>query len=262
MSETYSAVLAKNLNMVYETAQNSLHALKDISLEVGQGEFLSLVGPSGCGKTTFLRMVANLISPTSGTLLVNGKTPEQARLDRDYNYVFQEPALLPWRNALRNVELPLLINGVKRKEARQKAKEMLALVELTKFEDHYPMELSGGMQQRVSIARALTTDPSMLLMDEPFGSLDLFTRDRMNLELLRIWGAASRRTAIFVTHSIREAIFLSDSVAVLSPNPGRLLGVHRVKFPRPRQLNMRDSKEFREMNFAIEESIEKAILQN
>ena len=261
--ESEAAVVIDGVDKVFNAGSlDEVTALSGIDLTIGAGEFVSLIGPSGCGKSTLLRLIGDLLTPSTGKVTVFGKPAHGARLDQDYGMVFQHAGLFDWRRVAANIELPLELRGWSRADRAARSAEMLDLVKLPDFGGHYPRQLSGGMQQRVSIARALTTDPSMLLMDEPFGSLDLFTRDRMNLELLRIWGAASRRTAIFVTHSIREAIFLSDSVAVLSPNPGRLLGVHRVKFPRPRQLNMRDSKEFREMNFAIEESIEKAILQN
>ena len=223
--------------------ENALVALQDISLEVHPGEFVSLVGPSGCGKSTLLRLIADLVPPSSGELRVNDKSPHQARIDRDYGMVFQAPTLLDWRNVRRNIELPLEILGVAALQRRQKAQGALELVELGNFGDHWPWQLSGGMQQRVAIARALVLQPSLLMMDEPFGALDEFTRERMNSELLRIWRETDT-TVLFVTHSIPEAIFLSSRVVVMSPRPGRITAVVDVDLPRPRNFETRDLPNF------------------
>ena len=203
---------------------SSTVALKGIDLEVEAGEFVSLLGPSGCGKSTLLRIVGDLLAPTAGTVTVNGKTPAAARQDRDYGMVFQQATLLEWRRVLRNVALPLEITGVSDAEREKRARAMLELVELTEFADHYPWQLSGGMQQRVAIARSLTLEPALLLMDEPFGALDEMTRERMQMELMRIWQQTAN-TVIFVTHSIPEAVFLSTRVVVMSARPGRVAGV-------------------------------------
>lgn len=232
----------------------AVNALDDINLEVEQGEFVSLIGPSGCGKSTLLRIVADLIKPTSGSVMVNGKPAEQARKDRDYGFVFQNATLYDWRTVLRNVQLPLEIMEYPKAERDRRAREMLKLVELTEFEDKYPFQLSGGMQQRVSIARALAFQPGILLMDEPFGALDAMTRDEMNLELLRIWGEASggaRKTVVFVTHSIPEACFLSDRVVVMSPRPGRVASVQSVPLERPRSVATRVSPELGQMTLKL-----------
>jgi len=198
-----------------------VEALADIDLAVGRGEFISLIGPSGCGKSTLLRIVGDLTNVSAGTVAVNGKSARQARLDRDYGMVFQAPVLFDWRTVQRNVELPLEITGVPKAEREAKARAMLDLVELGEFGGHHPWQLSGGMQQRAAIARALALDPDLLLMDEPFGALDEMTRERMNLELLGIWERTGT-TVIFVTHSIPEAVFLSTRVVVMSPRPGRI----------------------------------------
>jgi NitT/TauT family transport system ATP-binding protein len=213
-------------------------ALQGIDLEVSQGEFISLLGPSGCGKSTLLRIVGDLLPPTAGTARVNGKTPAEARRDRDYGIVFQQATLLEWRKVLHNIGLPLEISGHSDGERDRRAREMLELVELTEFADHYPWQLSGGMQQRVAIARALTLQPALLLMDEPFGALDEMTRERMQMELMRIW-RQTKTTVIFVTHSIPEAVFLSTRVVVMSPRPGRIAGVVAIDLPQPRDLPTR-----------------------
>jgi len=221
-------------------------ALQDVNLEIGRGEFISLIGPSGCGKSTLLRIVGDLIQPTTGDVVVNGKSAHQARIDRDYGIVFQDSVLFEWRTVAKNIGLPLELAGWSRERRRERVQEMLDLVELSGFDDHHPWQLSGGMQQRVSIARALSFDPALLLMDEPFGALDEMTRERLNLELLRIWDA-SGSTVIFVTHSISEAVFLSTRVVVMSPRPGRITGIVDVDLPQPRTGRTREEPRFAEL---------------
>jgi NitT/TauT family transport system ATP-binding protein len=230
----------QNLSLTFQTADAPVHALTDINLSVRAGEFVSLIGPSGCGKTTLMRIVADLEQPTGGSALVNGMTPQEARLKRAYGYVFQAPALYPWRNVLGNVTLPHEIFGLSKEERDQKAKRYLDLVGLAGFETKYPWQLSGGMQQRVSIARALSFDPAILLMDEPFGALDEITRDRMNEELLSIWHK-TRKTVIFVTHSIDEAVLLSTRIVVMSARPGRIIDVIDSTLPPDRSIETRES---------------------
>jgi NitT/TauT family transport system ATP-binding protein len=239
-----SVIAATNLNKVFEAAKSDpVIALQNINLDIRAGEFISLIGPSGCGKSTLLRLIADLTKLSSGMLLVNGKTPHQARLDRDYGVVFQAATLYDWRTVLQNVQLPLEIMGYPPKEQKSRALEMLKLVELEKFANHHPWQLSGGMQQRVSIARALSFEPSILLMDEPFGALDEFTRERMNMELLRIWERTGI-TVIFVTHSISEAVFLSSRIVVMSPRPGRITQVVENNVAYPRVFETRETPEF------------------
>ena len=233
-------ISAREVSKIFNPGKDEkVVALQDIDLDVVPGEFVSLIGPSGCGKSTLLRLVADLIQPTAGDLRVNGKTPHRARLDRDYGMVFQAATLYEWRTVSRNVQLPLEIMGYSKDQRRQRAQEMLELVELGQFGNHYPWQLSGGMQQRVSIARALAFEPSLLLMDEPFGALDEFTRERMNLELLDIWQRTGI-TVIFVTHSIPEAIFLSSRVVVMSARPGRITEVVKIELPYPRNFETRE----------------------
>ena len=221
-------------------------ALEDVDLDIRPGEFVSLIGPSGCGKSTLLRVVGDLIQPTAGAVEVNGKSAHQARVDRDYGIVFQDSVLFEWRTVARNIGLPLELAGWSRERRRERVQEMLELVELSGFEGHHPWQLSGGMQQRVSIARALSFEPALLLMDEPFGALDEMTRERLNLELLRIW-AASGSTVVFVTHSISEAVFLSTRVVVMSPRPGRITGIVDVDLPQPRTFRTREEPRFAEL---------------
>ncbi|HEY7795044.1 MAG TPA: ABC transporter ATP-binding protein [Gaiellaceae bacterium] len=221
-------------------------ALQDVDLEIKPGEFVSLIGPSGCGKSTLLRVVGDLIQPSAGQVEVNGKTAHTARVDRDYGIVFQDSVLFEWRTVAKNIGLPLELAGWGRERRRARVQEMLDLVELTGFESHHPWQLSGGMQQRVSIARALSFDPPLLLMDEPFGALDEMTRERLNLELLQIW-QASGSTVIFVTHSISEAVFLSTRVVVMSPRPGRITGIVDVDLPQPRTTRTREEPRFAEL---------------
>jgi NitT/TauT family transport system ATP-binding protein len=227
-------------------AQGGVTALQDVDLAIEPGEFVSLIGPSGCGKSTLLRVVGDLIQPTTGLVEVNGKTAARARADRDYGIVFQDSVLFDWRTVAKNISLPLELAGWNREKRRERVGEMLELVELSGFESHHPWQLSGGMQQRVSIARALSFDPALLLMDEPFGALDEMTRERLNLELLRIW-QASGSTVIFVTHSISEAVFLSTRVVVMSPRPGRITGIVDVDLPQPRTTRTREEPRFAEL---------------
>jgi NitT/TauT family transport system ATP-binding protein len=235
-------------------AKGSVTALEGIDLEVRRGEFVSLIGPSGCGKSTLLRIVGDLIAPSSGELVVNGKAPRQARLDRDYGIVFQDPVLFDWRTVSKNIALPLEMLGWSRKRRAERVQELIHLVELAGFENHHPWELSGGMQQRVSIARALSFSPAILLMDEPFGALDEMTRERLNLELLRVWEATGA-TVIFVTHSIPEAVFLSRRVAVMSARPGRISGVVEDDLPYPRVARTREEPRFFELVTDVRERL-------
>ncbi|HET8785478.1 MAG TPA: ABC transporter ATP-binding protein [Candidatus Limnocylindrales bacterium] len=235
-------------------AAGRVEALSDINLAIQAGEFISLIGPSGCGKSTLLRIVGDLTPATSGEVTVNGKAAHRARLDRDYGMVFQAPVLFDWRTVARNVELPLEIIGRPRAEREAKAREMLGLVELAEFAGHHPWQLSGGMQQRVAIARALALDPAILLMDEPFGALDEMTRERMNLELLRIWERTGT-TVIFVTHSIPEAVFLSTRVVVMSARPGRITRVVPIDLPRSRNVETRETERYFELVTEVRESL-------
>ncbi|WP_395681453.1 ABC transporter ATP-binding protein [Inquilinus sp.] len=247
LSQTASAappvVEARRLSLTFQTSDAPVVALQDVDLTIGEGEFVSLIGPSGCGKTTLMRVVADLVRPTAGSVTVNGMTPEQARLARAYGYVFQAPALYPWRNVRRNVELPLEIMGVPAAERQERARVALGTVGLGQFEKKFPWQLSGGMQQRVSIARALGFQPKLLLMDEPFGALDEITRDNLNVHLLDLWNRTNL-TVIFVTHSIPEAVFLSSKIVVMSPRPGRILDVIDSDLPRERDLDIRETPEF------------------
>jgi NitT/TauT family transport system ATP-binding protein len=229
-------------------------ALSGIDLEVEPREFVSLIGPSGCGKSTLLRIIGDLIQPTSGSVEVNGKPAHRARLDHDYGIVFQEAVLYDWRTVAKNIALPLELLRWSREKRARRVKELLGLVELEGFEDHHPWQLSGGMQQRVSIARALSFDPALLLMDEPFGALDEMTRERLNLELLRIWDA-SGSTIVFVTHSIPEAVFLSTRVAVMSARPGRIAAIVDVDLPQPRTAHTREEPRFFELVTEVRERL-------
>jgi NitT/TauT family transport system ATP-binding protein len=229
-------------------------ALQDIDLDVSGGEFVSLIGPSGCGKSTLLRVIGDLVEPSSGEVQVNGKRARRARLDRDYGIVFQAAVLYDWRTVTKNIALPLELLGWDRARRSARIAEMLELVELTGFEKHYPWQLSGGMQQRVSIARALSFDPALLLMDEPFGALDEMTRERLNLELLRIWSETGS-TVIFVTHSITEAVFLSTRVVVMSRRPGRIAGVVPIDLAQPRGIETREDPRFFELVTEVREHL-------
>ncbi len=232
----------------------SVEALVGIDLSVAAGEFISLIGPSGCGKSTLLRIVGDLTAPTDGRVMVNGKTAHQARLDRDYGMVFQSPILFDWRTVQANVELPLEVNGTPRGERARRAAEHLDLVELGDFAGHYPWQLSGGMQQRVAIARALAVDPAILLMDEPFGALDEMTRERMNMELLKIWHR-TQTTVIFVTHSIAEAVFLSTRVVVMSARPGRIESIVEIDLPSERTNETRETEAYFRLVTAVREAL-------
>ena len=233
----------------------TVRALEDITLDVQKGEFISLIGPSGCGKSTLLRIVADLIQPSNGSVIVNDKPAHQARTDRDYGFVFQSPTLYEWRTVTKNVQLPLEIMKYSRAKREERARAMLKLVELSEFENQYPWQLSGGMQQRVSIARALAFEPQILLMDEPFGALDEMTRDRMNNELLRIWSAISDMTVIFVTHSISEAVYLSSRVVVMSPRPGRISEIIDIDLPRPRSPETHDLEQYFQMTNRVRHAL-------
>jgi NitT/TauT family transport system ATP-binding protein len=235
-------------------ASGEVVALKEIDLEIAPREFVSLIGPSGCGKSTLLRIIGDLIQPSAGEAVVNGKTAHQARLDRDYGIVFQDAVLYDWRTVAKNISLPLELAGWDRGRRDARVNEMLDLVELTGFEKRHPWELSGGMQQRVSIARALSFSPALLLMDEPFGALDEMTRERLNAELLRIW-AETQSTIVFVTHSIAEAVFLSTRVVVMSPRPGRITEIIPIDLPQPRTNAVREDPGFFELVTRVREAL-------
>ncbi len=248
-------VEAHGLSLVYQAADKPVFALSEVDLAIHKGDFISLIGPSGCGKTTLLRVIADLERPTAGSITVEGLTPEQARLKRLYGYVFQAPALYPWRTVERNVMLPLEIMGVPKAERQARAAEQLGNVGLTGFEKKFPWQLSGGMQQRVSIARALALQPDLLLMDEPFGALDEITRDHLNLQLTQLWRRTGK-TCVFVTHSIAEAVFLSTRIVVMSPRPGRILDIIDCDaLPRERTLDIRESPEFAAIAHRVREGL-------
>ncbi|WP_308917946.1 ABC transporter ATP-binding protein [Jannaschia sp. LMIT008] len=249
-----TVVEATGLDLTFRTADGPVHALRDVGLSVAPGEFVSFIGPSGCGKTTFLRCVAALETPTGGTLTVNGMTPDEARRARAYGYVFQAAGLYPWRTIERNITLPLEIMGFPRAERRERAAKALDLVELSGFAGKHPWQLSGGMQQRASIARALAFDADLLLMDEPFGALDEIVRDRLNEELLRLWDRTAK-TILFVTHSIPEAVYLSTKIVVMSPRPGRITDVIDSPLPRDRPLDIRDTPEFLAVAHRVREGL-------
>jgi len=232
-----------DLSLTFETNDGPVHALSNVSLGVEKGDFISLIGPSGCGKTTLLRVIADLEHPTGGSISIHGMTPEEARLKRAYGYVFQAPALYPWRTIGKNIALPLEIMGYSKEERAERVRKGLDLVNLTGFENKFPWQLSGGMQQRASIARALSFDPELLLMDEPFGALDEIVRDKLNEQLLRLW-EKTKKTVVFVTHSIPEAVFLSTKIVVMSPRPGKIHDIIECNFPRDRTLDIRETPEF------------------
>ncbi len=246
----------KNISMKYPVNNGEdIVALNDVSLDIQQGEFISLLGPSGCGKTTLLRIIADLLQPTAGSVTINGQTPKEIRNQKKYGFVFQSPVLYDWRTVRRNICMPMEIMGIPKKERTARIDRMLELVGLQNFGYKYPFELSGGMQQRVGIARALALNPEYLMMDEPFSALDEFTREKLNEDLLNIW-SKTNKTIIFVTHNIPESVFLSDRVVVLSPHPGRISAVVDINLPRPRRNELRESPEFYEYVAKIRRSFE------
>ena len=247
-------ISAQNLDLTFQTNDGPVHALKDVSLEIGKGEFVSFIGPSGCGKTTFLRCIAGLEQPTGGQISVNGMTPDEARKARAYGYVFQAAGLYPWRTIGGNIKLPLEIMGFSKAEQAERVARVMDLVDLSGFEKKFPWQLSGGMQQRASIARALAFDADILLMDEPFGALDEIVRDHLNEQLLALW-ARPEKTIGFVTHSIPEAVYLSTKIVVMSPRPGRITDVIDSPLPRERPLDIRDSKEFIEIAHRVRDGL-------
>jgi len=249
-----AAIEMHDLSLTFETADVPVVALSKVNLQVKAGEFVSLIGPSGCGKTTLMRVMADLVRPTGGQITVNGLTPEQARLARAYGYVFQAPALYAWRTVRRNLMLPLEIMGVPKPEREARAAQYLAMVGLQDFADKFPWQLSGGMQQRVSIARALSFEPKLLLMDEPFGALDEITRDHLNEQLLRLW-EQTKKTVIFVTHSIPEAVFLSNRIVVMSPRPGRILEIVDSNLPANRTLDVRETPAFLDIALRVRRAL-------
>lgn len=250
----HSVVKIQNLDLTFETSDGPVYALSDVNLEIEQGSFVSFIGPSGCGKTTLLRAIADLETATNGSISVNGVSPHEARMNRAYGYVFQAAALYPWRTVERNVMLPLEVMGLSKDEQKERAKKHLAMVDLVGFERKFPWQLSGGMQQRVSIARALSFDPALLLMDEPFGALDEIVRDHLNEQLLQLW-QKTQKTIVFVTHSIPEAVFLSSKIIVMSPRPGRIIDVIDTDLPLDRTLEFRETPEFLEIAHRVREGL-------
>jgi NitT/TauT family transport system ATP-binding protein len=249
-----AVIEARGLSLTFMTDDGPVEALAGIDLDVEEGAFVSLIGPSGCGKTTLLRVIADLESPSAGTIRVNGLSPAEARETRCYGYVFQAPALYPWRNIARNVALPLEVMGVPAAERAARVRKNLDLVNLSGFDRKFPWQLSGGMQQRASIARALSFDPALLLMDEPFGALDEIVRDHLNEQLLRLW-AKTGKTVMFVTHSIPEAVFLSTRIVVMSPRPGRIHDIIESGLPRDRNLDIRETSEFLQIAHRVREGL-------
>lgn len=247
-------IAAKSLDLTFQTNDGPVHALKDVHLDIQQGDFVSFIGPSGCGKTTFLRCIAGLEQATGGELSVMGKTPDEARRARAYGYVFQHAGLYPWRSISGNIRLPLEIMGFSKTEQHERVKKTLQLVDLEGFERKFPWQLSGGMQQRASIARALSFDADILLMDEPFGALDEIVRDHLNEQLLKLWNHTDK-TIAFVTHSIPEAVYLSTKIVVMSPRPGRITDVIETPFPRERPLELRDTPEFLEIAARVRQGL-------
>jgi NitT/TauT family transport system ATP-binding protein len=249
-----SVIDIAKLSLTFATNDGPVYALSDVDLAIREGDFVSFIGPSGCGKTTLLRVIADLETATSGVITVNGVSPRAARLRRDYGYVFQAPALLPWRNVEANVTLPLEVMGLSRAERSTRARRNLALVNLAGFERKYPWQLSGGMQQRASIARALSFDPKLLLMDEPFGALDEIVRDKLNDQLLNLWRTTGK-TIVFVTHSIPEAVYLSTRIVVMSPRPGRVTDIIDCGLPKDRTLDIRETPEFLKIAHRVREGL-------
>jgi NitT/TauT family transport system ATP-binding protein len=252
--ENTPVITARNLDLTFETNDGPIHALKDVSLDIGKGDFVSFIGPSGCGKTTFLRCIAGLETPTAGEITVNGMTPDEARRARAYGYVFQAAGLYPWRTIDGNIRLPLEIMGYSKADQNERVNRVLDLVDLGGFDRKFPWQLSGGMQQRASIARALAFDADILLMDEPFGALDEIVRDHLNEQLLQLW-ARTEKTIGFVTHSIPEAVYLSTKIVVMSPRPGRISDVIDSPLPRERPLDIRDSPEFIEIAHRVRDGL-------
>ncbi|MBO6884887.1 MAG: ABC transporter ATP-binding protein [Marivita sp.] len=251
---TKPVISARSLDLTFQTNDGPVHALSSVDLDIGKGEFVSFIGPSGCGKTTFLRCIAALETPTGGTLTVNGMTPDEARRARAYGYVFQAAGLYPWRTIEKNIALPLEIMGYSKAEQDERIARVLDLVELSNFGKKYPWQLSGGMQQRASIARALAFDADILLMDEPFGALDEIVRDHLNEQLLELW-ARTEKTIGFVTHSIPEAVYLSTKIVVMSPRPGRITDVIDSPLPKERPLDIRDTPEFLAIAHRVREGL-------
>ena len=247
-------IFAKSVDLTFLTNDGPVDALKDVNLDINEGDFVSFIGPSGCGKTTFLRVLADLERPTGGTVQINGVSPKIARESRAYGYVFQAPGLYPWRSIGKNIKLPLEIIGLSKHEQGERVKRVLKLVDLQDFENKFPWQLSGGMQQRASIARALAFDADILLMDEPFGALDEIVRDHLNEQLLDLWKTTSK-TICFVTHSIPEAVYLSTKIVVMSPRPGRIIDVIESTLPNERPLNIRDSSEFISISQRVREGL-------
>ncbi len=247
-----AVIEARDLSLTFQTADSPVYALSKVNLTVNDGDFVSFIGPSGCGKTTLLRVIADLEQATSGSITVNGLSPHDARLARAYGYVFQAPGLFPWRTVEKNVALPLEIMGIG--DAAERVKRNLDLVNLGGFEKKFPWQLSGGMQQRVSIARALAFDPKLMLMDEPFGALDEIVRDKLNQQLLELW-ERTQKTVVFVTHSIPEAVFLSTKIVVMSPRPGRIIDVIETNLPRDRTLDFREAPEFLKLAHRVREGL-------
>lgn len=256
MEETIE-IKIEDLSMVYQDKNGGapVTALKNVNLNIKEGEFISLLGPSGCGKTTLLRIIADLLQPSSGKVTVGGQSPREIRLQKKYGIVFQNPVLYDWRTVRRNVCMPMELLGMKKPERTARVTEMLDLVGLSNFGKHYPYELSGGMQQRVGIARALAINPEILLMDEPFSALDEFTREKLHEDLLNIW-TKTKKTVVFVTHNISEAVFLSDKVVVLSPHPGRVSAVIDINIPRPRNMESKQTTQFYDYITKIRNSFE------
>ncbi len=251
---TSPVIDVSNVDLTFQTNDGPIHALKDVNLEINKGDFVSFIGPSGCGKTTLLRCIAGLETPTGGTLTVNGLSPEDARKARSYGYVFQAAGLYPWRTIGGNVKLPLEIMGFSKAEQVERVRKVLELVDLEGFEKKYPWQLSGGMQQRASIARALAFDADILLMDEPFGALDEIVRDHLNEQVLKLW-ARTEKTIAFVTHSIPEAVYLSTKIVVMSPRPGRITDIIDSPLPKERPLDIRDSSEFIEIAHRVRDGL-------
>ena len=251
---TQPVIEARQLDLTFQTNDGPVHALKDVNLEINKGDFVSFIGPSGCGKTTFLRCIAALETPTGGTLSVNGMSADQARRQRAYGYVFQAAGLYPWRTIAKNIKLPLEIMGYSKAEQDERVQKVLELVDLAGFGGKFPWQLSGGMQQRASIARALAFDADLLLMDEPFGALDEIVRDHLNEQLLDLW-RRTEKTICFVTHSIPEAVYLSTRIVVMSPRPGRIVDVIDSPLPKERPLDIRETPEFLEVAARVRDGL-------